>query len=250
LLALGGPDDAPLSRLAELLSIYLDGHWGDRASPPPDGPGARSGPDLVHSRVAETSQTPVAAALELGCSVGRGLFELARNAELCVGVDSSLAALRRARRLLAGKPLGYARRTVGRHYRPATIAAPEPRRVELICADAQDPPLPPARFDRVLALNLLDVVHDPQAVLNVAAGVTRPGGELHLTSPYAWATGFVGEEHRLGGADPAAHVAGWLRKAGWTLLEERDLAWPLRRDARSAIVYSVHYLRVRKALLR
>ncbi|MBC7973505.1 MAG: hypothetical protein H7138_00865, partial [Myxococcales bacterium] len=40
LLVADGPDDAPYPRLAEHLSIYLDAHWGDRAAPPPDGPGA------------------------------------------------------------------------------------------------------------------------------------------------------------------------------------------------------------------
>jgi hypothetical protein len=87
-------------------------------------------------------------------------------------------------------------------------------------------------------------------VLAVAAAVTRPGGELHLASPYAWTTGYVGEEHRLGGADPAGHVAARLRREGFAVLEERDVVWPLRRDARAAVVYSVHYLRARKDSLR
>src|SRR2546430_2724463 len=42
-LAQDGPDDAPLSHLLEHLSIYMDAHWGDRAEPGPDGPGAGFG---------------------------------------------------------------------------------------------------------------------------------------------------------------------------------------------------------------
>jgi uncharacterized protein YbaR (Trm112 family) len=71
LLAQDGPDDAPLPRLLEYLSIYLDAHWGDRAEPGPDGPGAGFGLAGLESRVAERAASPVEAAVELGCSAGR-----------------------------------------------------------------------------------------------------------------------------------------------------------------------------------
>jgi len=63
-------------------------------------------------------------------------------------------------------------------------------------------------------------------------------------SPYAWQSGFVGERHRIGGADPAGEVARRLVALGLKIEEETDVAWTLRRDARAAAAFSVHYLRL------
>ncbi len=264
LLALDGPDDAPLPRLLEHLSIYLDAHFGDRATPPPDGPGGQTagwGSRELMTTLAARAAAPVACAVELGCSVGRGLVELSRGAQLVVGVDLHLGALLAARRLLHGESLRYARRTLGRHYTLAEIAAGPPlsSRVALICGDALDPPLVPHGFARVVACNLLDSVRSPAGLLSVLDGLCEPGGELILSSPYSWQSGVVDEGARLGGAAPAADLRAILHSGGrglaagleaaYTIEDDRDLRWELRRDARSAHAYAVHYLRARKAAL-
>ena len=158
-------------------------------------------------------------------------------------------------RLLDGAPLAYARREVGRHYLPAVItpgdrAVPAGRRT-LLCADALDPPLIPGVYGRVLALNLLDSVHDPRQLLGVVDLLCRPGGEIILASPYAWQSGVVDDRHRLGGADPAAALVALLRagtglSGRYVVEDEAELAWPLRRDARTQVTYRTHYLRARK----
>lgn len=257
LLAGAGPDDAPYAHLVEHLSIYLDTHWGDHAAPPPDGPGAGFGMAAIAERLGGRAVAHVARAVELGCNVGRGLYELARGADLVVGVDLELAALRRARRLLAGLPLDYARRTAGRYYSRATVTPPPlvataaAPTAALICGDAMDPPLVPETFDRVAALNIIDAVSSPPRLLSVVDGLCAGGGELLLASPYAWQSGIVAEEHRLGGADPAADlrrrlVGGVELEARYTVEDDTELPWTLRRDARSATVYRVHWLRARK----
>ena len=253
LLVAGGPDDAPYPRLVEHLSIYLDAHWGDRASPPPDGE-LVSAP-AVHAKLAARAAQPVAAAVELGCSVGRGVAELARGAATVVGLDLQLAAVRRARRLLDGAPVDYARRELGRHYRAARVTAgalavPAARRL-LVCGDALDPPLVPGAFDRVVALHLLDSVASPRQLLAVLDGLCAPGGELILASPYAWQTGVLPDDERLGGAEPAAALVHRLTHgeglgARYAIEDEDELPWTLRRDARSRVTYRAHYLRARK----
>lgn len=240
-----GPDDQELARLLETMSIYLDSHWGDASTPRPDGMMQPGSPALL-ARLAACEATPVATALELGSSVGRGLFELARGAALTVGVDYSFAALTRARRILAGLELTYARRIVGRYYSSARIQAQPTRTIALICADALDPPFPPACFDRVAAINLLDVVPNPEALLDVLRLVTRPGGEILCSSPYAWQSGYVAEAHRLGNTNPAAEVIRRLTAAGCVLLDEAELPWTLRRDARSAVSYRTHFVHLRR----
>ena len=245
-----GPDDAPYPRLLEHLSTYLDAHWGAQATPPVD-----DGAAALAARIAARASAPVDLAVELGCSVGRFVSELARGADHVVGLDLQPAAVRRARRLLDGAPLAYARREVGRHYLPAVItpgdrAVPAGRRT-LLCADALDPPLIPGVYGRVLALNLLDSVHDPRQLLGVVDLLCRPGGEIILASPYAWQSGVVDDRHRLGGADPAAALVALLRagtglSGRYVVEDEAELAWPLRRDARTQVTYRTHYLRARK----
>ncbi|MGN6111178.1 MAG: class I SAM-dependent methyltransferase, partial [Kofleriaceae bacterium] len=171
-----GPDDAPYARLLEHLSIYLDAHWGDRATPAPAPEGAaRFGAAALVDRVAERANHPVRLAVELGCSVGRFVAELARGAEHVIGLDLQFGAVRRARRLLGGERLAYNRRVAGRHYLTAGVdpgdrAIPAGRWTP-ICGDALDPPLVPGVFERVVALNLLDSVSQPSQLLSVVDGL-------------------------------------------------------------------------------
>lgn len=245
------PDDHPYAQLLEHLSIYLDAHWGDRADPPlpADAFAARA----LAERLAHLPR--VERAVELGCSAGRIVAELAASAEHVVGLDLQFAALRRARRILDGERLAYGRRLAGRHYAAAAITAgdrivPAACRT-LLCADALDPPLVPAHYDRVVALNVLDSVARPRLLLTVMDGLCRRGGELILSSPYAWQGTVMADAERIGGADPAADVAALLRAgtglgARYEIEEEADVSWTLRRDARSSVAYRTHYLRARK----
>jgi len=252
LLVAGGPDGDPFPRLVEHVSIYADAHWGDRARPPAGGPGEGFGFAPLAERLRARAAFPVEQAVELGCGLGRGLAELAAGAKRVVGVDLHFGALRRARRILAGEPLAFARRAAGRAYAPATIEAGPPfPSVTLVCGDALDPPLAPGAFARVAALNLLDSVRTPRTLLSVIDGLCAPGGELLLASPYAWQSGIVDEDARPGGSDPAAWLRGALTAgdglaARYAVEEEAEVRWTLRRDARSAVAYDVHFLRARR----
>jgi hypothetical protein len=61
----------------------------------------------------------------------------------------------------------------------------------------------------------------------------------------------MADHERLGGPDPAVDLAALLRDGTglggrYHIEEEAELPWMLRRDARSAASYSIHYLRARK----
>jgi len=246
----GGPDDAPYARLLEHLSIYLDSQWGDRAEPPPDGPGAGFGALAIVDRLAALAH--VEHAVELGCSVGRVVGELARRTDHVVGIDLNFGAVRRARRLLDGERLAYNRRVVGRRYVTAHVAAGDrAARSTLICGDVLDPPLVPQQFERVVALNMLDSVANPRQLLAVMDGLCARSGELILSSPYTWQSTVMDDHERIGGADPAAEIAAILRdgtglSSRYQIEDEAELPWTLRRDARSALTYRIHYVRARK----
>lgn len=247
LLVEGGPDDAPYPRMVEHLAIYLDAHWGDRSDP--------AGPGFALAAVAErlAALAPVGSAVELGCSTGRIVAELAARAERVAGLDLHFGAVRRARKLLDGARVAYPRRMIGRSYAPAVIT-PGDRTAPaalLVCGDALDPPFVPGVFDRVVALNLLDSVASPRQLLAVLDGLCAPGGELILTSPYAWQSSVLAEAERFGGADPAGALrarleAGTELSGPYRIEDEADLPWRLRRDARSHVSYEIHYMRARK----
>jgi SAM-dependent methyltransferase/uncharacterized protein YbaR (Trm112 family) len=237
-----GPDDATYPRMIEHLSIYLDAHWGDRVQPP--------APFALAPFVERIAALPrVGLAVELGCSVGRLLAEL--PAERAIGIDMHFGAIRRARHLLAGESLAYARREIGRHYSPAVASGKRTADRKLVCADALDPPLLPDVFDRVIALNMIDSVAHPRQLLSVIDGLCNPGGEIILSSPYSWQSSVMHETERIGGADPAAAIRAVLSegqnlRARYRIEDEAEIAWTLRRDARSDITYRTHYLRARK----
>jgi SAM-dependent methyltransferase len=209
----------------------------------------------VVDKIAERARERVEFAVELGCSTGRIVAELARGADRVVGLDLQFAAVRRARQLLDGRRVEYPRRAIGRRYVAAAAAAGElavadDRRL-LVCGDALDPPLVPGAFDRVVALNLLDSVSSPRQLLAVLDGLCAPGGEIVLSSPYAWQSSAMDDAERIGGLDPAAELAAiWTGGIGlsarYRIEDEAELPWTVRRDARSAVNYSIHYLRVRK----
>jgi SAM-dependent methyltransferase len=251
LLVEGGPDDAPYARLQEHLSVYMDAQWGDRAVPP--GP---FGAEALREKLAERAQQRVDLAVELGCSVGRFVSELAAGAFHVMGVDMHAGAIRRARRILDGESVAFGRRIAGRHYEPAVVQAGDraiaAKRCTLVCGDALDPPLIHGMFGRVVALNVLDSVSQPRQLLSVLDGLCARGGEVILSSPYAWQSSVMADSERIGGADPGADVARVFREgiglgATYTIEDECDLVWTLRRDARSTVTYRTHYLRARKS---
>lgn len=230
-LAEAGPDGAPLPHLVEQLSSYL--------------PSWESGFEAIAQKL--RARPRVALSLELGCGVGRALFELSRSAGLAVGLDRSGAFLRAARTLLSGAELPYARRMAGRSYTRASVRAPAAaENVQLVCGDVLDPPFAPGQFGRVAALNVLDAVRSPRALLHHVHLLAAPGAEILLASPYAWRDDVVEVKERLGGADPAAALRDEVRALGWSIEEEADLPWTLRRDARALSVYQTHYLRARR----
>jgi uncharacterized protein YbaR (Trm112 family) len=251
LLVEGGPDDAPYARLLEHLSVYMDAQWGDRATPPGD-----FACEAIRQKIAERAHDRVDLAVELGCSVGRFISELAAGAFHVVGIDMHAGAIRRARRILDGERVPFGRRIAGRHYEPAVVDAGERAlpadRHTLVCGDALDPPLIHGMFGRVVALNILDSVSQPRQLIDVMDGLCARGGEVIVTSPYAWQSTVMADSERLGGADPAAAVTRIFRegidlRATYTIEDECDLVWALRRDARSTVTYRTHYLRARKS---
>lgn len=102
--------------------------------------------------------------LDLGCGSGELIGSLAREkgaSRICVGVDRSIAALKRAQETNARRYIKY------------------------ICADANCTPFASERFDAVFLFGLIEHVKDHQAVLAEVHRVMRSGGQIFLSSSNA-----------------------------------------------------------------
>ncbi len=130
--------------------------------------------------------------LELGCGTGDLVRAMTAWGATVVGVDRSPAMIRAARRAHGPAPGPYLR------------------------ADAGALPFAAARFDRVVAASLINVVTDPERVLREMKRVLRPGGRLGLLFPTAAMTpqraALCARRHQLRGFSAAA-LSAWARRA-------------------------------------
>ncbi len=146
---------------------------------------------------------PLAGRRVLDIGTGDGSYAIAaarQGAARVVGVDRNLDMLAAARRR-------------------ATQAGVSTR-VEFVTADAARLPFPDRSFDRVLAVTMLCVCEDPQAVLVEMARVLEPGGIVVIGELGAWSSWALARRIRatLGSAS-AVH---WQRARFWTLASLRD----------------------------
>lgn len=203
-------------------------------------------------------QTPPQLVLDLGCAAGRTGFDLADAfpSALVLGLDVHLGLLRLAQRARAGH-ISYPRRRIGLAYdrRRFDVTLPHADRVDFWAADAASLPFAAASAGLCVALNLLDCVPDPRALLESLAHVTRPGGRILLATPYDWSTRATPMAAWLGGhsqraphggageaflhaliAGEAGHAIPGLALCG----EEAAWPWQTRLHERSAVSYRTH----------
>jgi SAM-dependent methyltransferase len=109
--------------------------------------------------------------LDLGCGSGRHAYEAYRRGADVVACDADEGELRIVAAMVAAMyKAGEAPATA--HARP-------------VAGDGTSMPFGDAVFDRVIAAEVLEHIHDDQAALREIARVLRPGGLLAVTVP-AW----------------------------------------------------------------
>jgi SAM-dependent methyltransferase/uncharacterized protein YbaR (Trm112 family) len=193
------------------------------------------------------------AALDVGCNVGGMVRRLARRSERVLGIDMAFPTVLIARRILLHQPTPLTTYTnsieclVGE---PVEIAQePVGGDVDVLVASGLEAPLR-GDFDVVSALNVIDVVTEPLALLRQMAKWVRPGGRLLLTSPYCWSMGPATPEKWLGGRDgqrSADVIRRLVREQGLTIeWDEDDLPWIMRTFSRWFHVNLVHALLARR----
>lgn len=107
--------------------------------------------------------------LDLGCGSGRHAFELYKRGAHVVALDRDDTELKDVARTLVAID--------------EADEAPEGAAAAPLHGDALELPFPDSRFDRVVASEVLEHVHDDRAAMRELARVLKPGGVLAVTVP-------------------------------------------------------------------
>ena len=194
-------------------------------------------------------------AIDLGCSVGRFTFELAKFHSFALGIDQSVRCVHFARQLLNSPQISLQLPMEGKIKQETVIDVSMIVRqnVDFIVGDAVNPPLTPSSATTVSALNLLDDVPHPKKLLDAIKNILIDHGLLIMCSPYEWVTQITAENEWLGGIPKrdndsySGYSAEAVRKhliaKGFKILRDDEaLLWLLRYGTRVYVPQLVHGL--------
>lgn len=224
----------------ELLQQYLVFHYasGKEQFPYAFGGGdaldfpkrcALEGPDF--SKLPESAR-----ALDLGCSVGRSSFELARHCREVIGLDFSQAFIDAASRLATEGEHMATRLDEGSASTPLMLrvdADIDRSRVRFEQGDAQALRDDIGQFDLVTACNLICRLPEPMRLLCRLPDLVKPGGQLFMTTPFTWLEEYTPSANWLG--DGAQDSFAGLRRAlepAFALDDCWDMPFLIREHAR------------------
>ncbi len=203
--------------------------------------------------------------LDLGCAAGGSTFALAARAPeaLVLGIDTNPGLLRLGRAAARGR-VEYPRRRIGLVYdrRCFAVDLAGSSRVDFWLCDAAALPFIDGTAGLTAALNVLDCVGAPYALLAELARATRPGGHILLATPYDWSVRATQPQHWIGGhsqrADHAGAAEGFLRTLLTPGAHAQSVAgvrvagdvprwpWQTRLHDRSFVNYAAHLIAVRR----
>ena len=189
-------------------------------------------------------------ALDVGANVGGMSYRLAGMAESVIAIDTAFNPILAARRIQLGAPLP--RKTIRRYvdglrFEEVALGA-YPDNVEFIVASVFDLPID-GSFGVITALNVIDVVPDPEKFVDLLIERLDPGGLLVLTSPYSWGSDDVPVDNWLGNNELSSSEAlkTLLTSKGLGIEEDLDFVpWVLREHQRWYRVFHNHCVIARK----
>jgi 5-histidylcysteine sulfoxide synthase/putative 4-mercaptohistidine N1-methyltranferase len=184
----------------EQISQYLEFHYGENCFGVANFPKA-----CVEKIFALTAPLRFEKAFDIGCSVGRSSFELAREIPQIDALDFSTRFIRNAINLQQHGKVRYLIADEGElnSLKQADLEAlglaDTAGRIEFSQGDACNLKAGYKDYDLIFAGNLIDRLYEPATFLQDIAQRMKPGGILVLTSPYTWLEEFTAKEHWLGG---------------------------------------------------
>ncbi len=232
-------DAVNLYETDELVSRYLQFHYGETYF------GVDNYPvTCVDACLSYLEDTPKRKALDLGCSVGRSSFELARYFDQVDGIDFSARFIQHGFRL---KEEGRVRFTIPTEgelvaYKECDLNSlgydGVKHKVEFVQGDACNLKPGFTGYDLIFCGNLIDRLYDPLLFLETISTRLINGGFLILTSPYTWLEEYTEKSKWLGGVKVNGEnftTLDGLKHAlsdGFDLVDSRDIPFVIRETQR------------------
>ena len=245
-------DSVNLYETDELVSRYLHFHYGETYFDVPNYPVA-----CIDACMAVLHRSPTHKVLDLGCSVGRTSFELARYFDHVDSIDFSARFIQHGFRLKEESCVRYTIPTEGdlvvyKECNLKNLGYEEVKhKVEFVQGDACN--LKPAftGYNLVFGGNLIDRLYDPLLFLETISARLNKGGFLILTSPYTWLEEYTVKLKWLGGVKVNGEnftTLDGLQQAlrdRFKLVETKDIPFVIRETQRK-FQYSVAQMTVWK----
>jgi 5-histidylcysteine sulfoxide synthase/putative 4-mercaptohistidine N1-methyltranferase len=140
-------------------------------------------------------------ALDIGCSVGRGVFELAREFDHVIGIDFSARFIKVGQLLLDQKAIGYTRQIEGDIVEQVEVSLKDldldqiqDSQIEFWQGDACNLKSHFSGYDLIISINLIDRVYDPKKFLLDMAHRLNSGGIFIIGSPFTWSEEYTPKE--------------------------------------------------------
>lgn len=186
-----------------MLSAYLWSHFGDLLN--------EHGATQAYQVWSADFRPTTGDALDVGCAVGRLAFELAGTHRHVIGLDTSIAFIRKAREILTRKRIAFDLIVEGHLTEPRDYRFEESRDfsgVDFIVADALALPFRQRAFATTAAINLLEKVPDPLKHLTEINRVLNDRSGMFLFSdPFSWDEAVSPPERWLSGNGNARYSA-------------------------------------------
>ncbi|MDX1302251.1 5-histidylcysteine sulfoxide synthase [Photobacterium sp.] len=184
----------------ELISQYLEFHYGTQYFSVPNF--CING---VQQCLQEIQLVHTAKALDIGCSVGRATFELAKTFDHVDGIDFSARFIQQAYVLAEHGEKRYTIRTEGDlvEFKSVSIAQlgyeSLIHKVNFIQGDACNLKPQYSGYDLIYASNLIDRLNEPKQFLATIHHRINSSGYLVIASPYTWLEDYTDKDKWLGG---------------------------------------------------
>lgn len=198
--------------------------------------------------------------VELGCGVGGLLPALDKHLDGYLGLDSSFASIALARHFALGARrsvktearvpddllLGSVSRTV-----PLKPRRPSFADADFVVCDLAAPPLREGEWTATAALNVIDMLPEPQELPKLQHALLAKDGVAIQSCPYIWHEQVARALRALipESITGSAAAVEWLyKKTGFKIESSIDhVPWVFFKNARQLELYSVHVFAARKA---
>jgi 5-histidylcysteine sulfoxide synthase/putative 4-mercaptohistidine N1-methyltranferase len=185
----------------DLVVQYLEFHYGDSYFGVANYPVA-----CVETLLAKLPAVNTGKALDLGCSVGRASFELAKTFSHVDAIDFSARFIQHGHQLQETGLSRFSIPTEGelvvfKETSLEQLGYTKEVKQRILFAQGDAHNLKPqfSGYDLIFCGNLIDRLHDPKRFLNEIHSRMNSGSYLVLTSPYTWLEDYTDKSNWLGG---------------------------------------------------